>query len=161
MIRSATSRYAIWIAATAVATTLFTAAPESDAQVRQGNVQQGGGTTQCCLNNFRFAGTCEVTVGPGETCYDVLSFLNNLQSVGRTYCGGTLVRGGWNQVTCQQTSTPGSSVSPGRATTAPQAQSPQTLQTSGTGSVGTTGQTFVTPVDAATVTVQQAGIINF
>jgi hypothetical protein len=123
-------------------------------------VQQGGSGTGCCLNNFRFAGTCEVTVGSGESCHDVLAYLNNLQSVGKAYCGGTLVRGGWTLVQCQETSGSSGTVTSGTLVTAPPARGPQTVQPSRTGSVGTTSQTFVTPVDPGTVTVQQAGIIN-
>ena len=160
MTRSNSTHIHYWLAVATVSTILIGGALAADAQVRYGQVQQGGGGTRCCMNNFRFAGTCEVTVGSGESCYDVLSFLNNFQSVGGTYCGGTLVRGGWTQVKCQQTSSSGT-VSSGSTVTAPRTQSPQTIQTANTGAVGTTSQTFVTPVDASTAKVQEPGIINF
>ena len=55
----------------------------------------------CCVANQRFAGKCAVELGPKETCADVLAYLNNANSVGRTYCGGTDIRMGWAQVDCQ------------------------------------------------------------
>ena len=160
MTRSKSDQIQYWFAVAAISTMLIGGAAAANAQVRYGEVQQGGGGTRCCMNNFRFAGTCEVTVGSGESCHDVLSYLNNFQSVGGTYCGGTLVRGGWSQVKCQQTDSTGA-VSSGTMATAPPAQSPQTVQLAPTGAVGTTGQTFVTPVDASNAKVQEPGIINF
>jgi hypothetical protein len=56
----------------------------------------------CCFKNPRFTGTCQVTPGPEETCGDILAYLNNPNSVGKTYCGNTKVRGGWTQVTCDR-----------------------------------------------------------
>lgn len=64
-----------------------------------------GGDT-CCFTNPRYSGTCEVTTGPDETCSDVLAYLNNQASVGKTYCGNTKVRGGWAQVECETSITP-------------------------------------------------------
>ena len=55
----------------------------------------------CCVANPRFAGVCSVELGEGETCADVLAYLNNANSVGRTYCGKTNIRGGWKQVDCE------------------------------------------------------------
>ena len=54
----------------------------------------------CCFTNPRFAGVCEVTPSEDETCADILAYLNNPSSVGKTYCGKTKVRGGWAQVEC-------------------------------------------------------------
>jgi hypothetical protein len=54
----------------------------------------------CCFENPRYSGTCQVTPGPEESCGDILSYLNNPNSVGKTYCGNTKVRGGWSQVDC-------------------------------------------------------------
>ncbi len=59
------------------------------------------GNDTCCFNNPRYTGVCEVTTGPDETCSDVLAYLNNQASVGKTYCGNTKVRGGWAQVECE------------------------------------------------------------
>ena len=160
MTRSRTTQNFRWFAIAAISTLLIVPAVAADAQVSYGEVQQGGGSTRCCLNNFRFAGTCEVTIGGGESCYDVLSYLNNNQSVGGTYCGGTLVRGGWTQVRCQDTSSTGGGVTPGSIVTAPPAQRPQTARPAQAAPVGTANQTFVTPVDASAAKVQQAGIIN-
>ena len=160
MYRSNSTHSQRWFVVALCAAILIYCAVAADAQVRYGEVQQGDGSTRCCLNNFRFAGTCEVAVGGGGSCYDVVSYLNNFQSVGRTYCGGTLVRGGWTQVRCQETSSTGGGVTSGSAVTAPPAQSPQTVRPAQTAPVGTTNQTFVTPVDASAAKVQQAGIIN-
>lgn len=55
----------------------------------------------CCVANPRFAGVCAVELGPNETCQDVLAYLNNATSVGKTYCGNTPIRGGWKQVPCE------------------------------------------------------------
>lgn len=149
-----------WSVAAAAAAFLIVGAGVGDAQVRYGEVQQGGGGSRCCVNNFRFAGTCEVTIGSGESCADVMSYLNNLQSVGKAYCGGTTVRGGWTTVRCQEAgSTVG--VTSGGAVAAPPAQAPRAVRPAQTSPVGTAGQTFVTPVDASTATVQEAGILNF
>jgi len=54
----------------------------------------------CCLNNFRFAGGCMVVVRGQETCQDVLSYLNNFNSVGKYYCDNTMIRGGWSLSDC-------------------------------------------------------------
>ena len=61
-------------------------------------------TTQqepCCFENPRYSGTCQVTPGPEETCGSILGYLNNPNSVGKTYCGNTKVRGGWSSVACE------------------------------------------------------------
>ena len=55
----------------------------------------------CCVANPRFSGICSVELGPDETCQAVLDYLNNANSVGKTYCGKTNIRGGWAQVECQ------------------------------------------------------------
>jgi hypothetical protein len=54
----------------------------------------------CCFENPRYSGTCQVTPGPEETCGDILAYLNNPNSVGKSYCGNTKVRGGWSSVAC-------------------------------------------------------------
>jgi hypothetical protein len=58
------------------------------------------GDDACCFTNPRFSGVCKVTPGPDETCSEILAYLNNQSSVGKTYCGNTKVRGGWTQVGC-------------------------------------------------------------
>jgi hypothetical protein len=57
---------------------------------------------RCCFTNPRYSGVCEVTPGPEESCASVLGYLNNPNSSGKAYCGGTTVRGGWSQVTCDE-----------------------------------------------------------
>ena len=56
----------------------------------------------CCVANPRFAGMCAVELGRDETSQDVLAYLNNAASVGKTYCGNTEIRMGWQQVECQE-----------------------------------------------------------
>ena len=56
---------------------------------------------KCCYKYSRgYQGVCEVTPGEGETCAGILAYLNNPQSVGKSYCNNTKVRGGWKQVPC-------------------------------------------------------------
>lgn len=62
------------------------------------------GNDTCCFSNPGYTGTCQVTTGPDESCSDVLAYLNNQASVGKTYCGNTKVRGGWAQVACEGSS---------------------------------------------------------
>jgi len=57
-------------------------------------------SADCCFANPRFAGGCAVTPSGGETCTSILAYLNGLSGVGKTYCNGTDVRGGWAQVPC-------------------------------------------------------------
>jgi hypothetical protein len=55
---------------------------------------------RCCFTNPRHTGTCEVTPGTGETCAGILAYLNNPNSQGKTYCGNTTIRGGWQSASC-------------------------------------------------------------
>jgi uncharacterized protein (TIGR02246 family) len=55
---------------------------------------------RCCLNNYRFGGGCMVVVRGQETCYDILAYLNNFNSVGKYYCDNTVIRGGWSLSDC-------------------------------------------------------------
>ncbi len=59
----------------------------------------------CCFTNPRYSGQCTVTPGPDETCADILAYLNNQNSVGKAYCGNTIIRGGWASVTCEEKET--------------------------------------------------------
>jgi len=54
----------------------------------------------CCMTNFRFSGTCEVTPRQGQYCENILSYLNNFNSAGEDYCTSTYIRGGWTLVDC-------------------------------------------------------------
>ena len=55
----------------------------------------------CCFTNARYVGTCEVEPAKDQTCATVLDYLNNPQSQGKSYCGNTTIRGGWQQVPCE------------------------------------------------------------
>jgi hypothetical protein len=55
----------------------------------------------CCYTNRAFSGVCRVKPSEDETCATILAYLNNPQSRGRTYCGATTIRTGWQQVPCE------------------------------------------------------------
>lgn len=54
----------------------------------------------CCMNNFRYSGSCEVTPRQGQYCANILSYLNNIDSSGEAYCSSTYIRGGWTLIDC-------------------------------------------------------------
>jgi len=58
--------------------------------------------TECCFENSRYAGVCVVQPAEEETCANILDYLNNPSSSGRSYCGFTEIRGGWKEIACQQ-----------------------------------------------------------
>ena len=55
----------------------------------------------CCFTNARYVGTCEVEPAKDQTCAAILDYLNNPQSQGKSYCGNTTIRGGWQLVPCE------------------------------------------------------------
>ena len=78
---------------------------------------------RCCLNNFRFAGGCMVVARGQETCQNVISYLNNFNSVGKYYCDNTMIRGGWSLSDCGNPATNTNPyVTPGNAQQAAPAQ---------------------------------------
>ncbi len=56
----------------------------------------------CCFQNSGYAGTCKVQPAEEETCAGILAYLNNPMAEGKSYCGGTTVRGGWTEVPCEK-----------------------------------------------------------
>jgi hypothetical protein len=54
----------------------------------------------CCFTNPRYEGICTVQPTGQETCETILAYLNNPNSAGKSYCGGTAIRGGWKTVKC-------------------------------------------------------------
>ena len=150
--------------ATRIGGVLLLVAIVASAQTISGRVQQGQGGV-CCLTNFRFTGPCEVTVGPGESCSDVLAYLNNFQAAGRQYCGNTIIRGGWTLVRCGSTAG-GVVISPDSIT----AHEPSnitgttTMEPLGTTSLGTvsrTDATFITPIEASkAASAAEPGLID-
>jgi hypothetical protein len=56
----------------------------------------------CCFRNAAYAGTCEVQPAEDETCASILAYLNNPMAEGKSYCGGTTVRQGWTEVSCER-----------------------------------------------------------
>ena len=71
-----------------------------------------GQPLRCCYTNQRYAGVCKVQPAQDETCASILAYLNNPRSQGKTYCGNTTIRGGWQQVECK----PSPSSAPDRPT---------------------------------------------
>lgn len=55
----------------------------------------------CCYTHPSYTGTCIVEPAEDETCASILAYLNNPMSQGKSYCGGTKIRGGWKQVMCE------------------------------------------------------------
>ena len=84
---------------TAIACILCLGAPAAVAGTEDASTAVG--QAPCCFENPRFSGTCEVTPGEDESCSSILGYLNNPNSVGKTYCGNTKVRGGWTAVSCE------------------------------------------------------------
>jgi hypothetical protein len=80
----------------------------------------------CCFVHGGYVGVCSVTPAENESCEDILAYLNNPHSAGRTYCNTTRMRGGWSQVPCppppdrpgaaSSSSRPASPATPGTAT---------------------------------------------
>lgn len=62
----------------------------------------GDAPEPCCFANDRYMGVCQVVPEQGERCADILDYLNNPSSTGKTYCGSTAIRGGWSQVKCSE-----------------------------------------------------------
>ena len=60
-----------------------------------------GEESQCCFTNPGYSGVCAVTPAKDETCKSILDYLNNPTSGGKSYCGGTDIRGGWQQTSCK------------------------------------------------------------
>jgi hypothetical protein len=115
-----------------------------------------GQQKRCCFNNWRYSGTCVVTIGDDQACGDILAALNNPLDVS-TYCSGgglgrgaTNIRGGWIQEPCDgqptgpaaaspnfitplspssmgAATTPGTAVQPRQTVAAPEATTPDTL----------------------------------
>ena len=63
-------------------------------------VAQASAPAKCCFTNPRYAGTCEVEPAKDESCGQILGYLNNPMSQGKSYCGNTTLRGGWTSVAC-------------------------------------------------------------
>lgn len=143
---------------------LVLVAATATAQSFSGQVQRGGGAV-CCLTNFRFTGACEATLGPGESCADVLAYLNNSQAVGRQYCGNTIIRGGWTLVRCGSTGG-GVVISPDSIN----AREPSTVTGTATmepigtvspGTVSRSSATFITPIEVSkTAPAAAPGLID-
>ena len=56
----------------------------------------------CCFANPGYAGTCKVVPAEDETCASIVAYLNNPMAEGKSYCGGTTVRQGWTEVSCDE-----------------------------------------------------------
>jgi hypothetical protein len=60
----------------------------------------GAAEPACCFTNPAYTGVCRVTPTAEESCRSILDYLNTPASVGKTYCGQTDIRGGWQQAGC-------------------------------------------------------------
>jgi len=71
------------------------------ASVAAGRSAAGEAKEPCCFTNQRYTGVCQVVPAEDESCGSILAYLNNPNSSGKGYCGGTSVRGGWQQASCE------------------------------------------------------------
>ncbi len=96
------SRLALVVAAALVAATALQQGTRSEAASPLAcAVQASDAPPHCCFTNARYVGTCEVAPTKDVTCAAILDYLNNPQSQGKSYCGNTSIRGGWQQVPCE------------------------------------------------------------
>lgn len=56
----------------------------------------------CCLVHDGYQGICKVTPGKDESCASILEYLNTPGTVGKSYCGGNKLRGGWKSADCDK-----------------------------------------------------------
>jgi hypothetical protein len=63
--------------------------------------QEPSPRADCCFTNRSFSGVCRVRPAESETCATILAYLNDPRSQGRSYCGATTIRTGWQQVPCE------------------------------------------------------------
>lgn len=56
----------------------------------------------CCYTHPGYQGLCRVQPGEGESCESILDYLNTPGTAGKTYCSGSILRGGWQQVECTE-----------------------------------------------------------
>ena len=150
MIRLITSRWSRPVASVSAA--LVLAAAAASAQTFSGQAERGE-AGRCCLSNFRYSGICEVSVGSGESCGDVLSYLNNFQSAGRQYCGNSIIRGGWTLTRCDAPASGGqlspSTTDPGEISTISGTADMEAVRTVSPGTVRRSDATFITPIEAS------------
>jgi len=69
--------------------------------------------SKCCFANQQYTGICKVIPGKDETCASILAYLNNPIGAGKTYCGGTPIRGGWAFAVCEPKHGSTATVGPG------------------------------------------------
>jgi len=62
-----------------------------------GEPDDSGKDLPCCFRHRSWTGQC-VVVAEKEQCRDILLYLNDPRSAGKTYCRNTTLRGGWTQV---------------------------------------------------------------
>jgi hypothetical protein len=88
----------------AVSAAVLAAEPEADAgscAAVAASSEEQSPREDCCFTNRAFTGVCRVKPAEDETCATILAYLNNPQSQGKDYCGGTTIRAGWQQVSCE------------------------------------------------------------
>lgn len=57
---------------------------------------------ECCYVHPNYQGVCAVAPAEDESCEGILLYLNTPATVGKTYCGNTRIRGGWERVQCPE-----------------------------------------------------------
>jgi|GEM_PF-3230991 len=57
---------------------------------------------ECCYERPGYQGTCHVTPQDDETCESILKYLNTPGTIGKSYCGGNKLRGGWKTAACEE-----------------------------------------------------------
>lgn len=56
----------------------------------------------CCFNHTGYPNPCKVIPAEDETCDSILEYLNTPGTGGKSYCNGSLLRGDWTAVDCNQ-----------------------------------------------------------
>lgn len=72
------------------------------AQLIAEDEQEQNDNGQCCFVNPNYQGVCAVSPAEGESCEEILAYLNTPLSVGKTYCDNSRIRGGWERVNCPE-----------------------------------------------------------
>ncbi|MCI0417461.1 hypothetical protein L0222_32245 [bacterium] len=63
--------------------------------------EQPEAAAACCFQHDGYQGNCVVTPTDEESCESILEYLNTPGKVGKAYCNGSKLRGGWKQVACE------------------------------------------------------------
>ncbi len=67
---------------------------------RPASGQDDQNTAPCCFAHEGYPNPCKVIPAKDETCESILEYLNTPGTGGKSYCNGSLLRGGWSAVDC-------------------------------------------------------------